>query len=184
MEVIHTEIEGVIIVKPIIYEDERGYFFESFSEKKFKEEVADIDFVQDNQSKSCYGVIRGLHFQKGANGQTKLVRCVRGQILDVAVDLRKDSDTYGKYVSVILTENNYKQLLIPKGFAHGFSVLSDEAIVQYKCDEFFNKESEGGINPLDMDLNINWMIPNESDIILSEKDLKYKGLKEYTDGEL
>ena len=136
MEFLSTYIDGVFIIKPKIIKDERGYFFESFSEREFNENVEKIDFVQDNQSKSCYGVVRGLHFQKGEYAQSKLVRCVKGEILDVAVDLRKDSPTYGKYVSAVLSENNHQQLFIPRGFAHGFSVLSEEAIVQYKCDNF------------------------------------------------
>ena len=154
MEFLKTDIDGVFVIKPKVIEDERGYFFESFSEREFNENVDKIDFVQDNQSKSCYGVVRGLHFQKGEYAQSKLVRCVKGEILDVAVDLRKDSPTYGKYVSV---------------------VLSEEAIVQYKCDYFYNKESEGGINPFDENLNIEWGIPKDK-VILSEKDLKWQKL--------
>ena len=143
--------------------------------KDFNEKVCEIDFVQDNESKSSYGVVRGLHFQKGKHAQTKLVRCVRGKILDVAVDIREGSETYGKYVAVELSEDNHRQLFIPRGFAHGFSVLSDEAIVQYKCDNFYCKESEGGINVLDETLNIDWMIPKDK-MILSEKDLQWEKL--------
>lgn len=175
MKFLETTINGVWLIKPSIFEDERGYFFESFSDKEFKENVGDITFVQDNQSKSCYGVVRGLHFQKGENAQSKLVRCVKGKILDVAVDIREGSPTFGKHVSAILTEDNHNQLFIPRGFAHGFSVLSNEAIVQYKCDNFYNKESEGGISPFDKDLGIEWMIPKDK-VILSEKDLKWKEL--------
>lgn len=175
MEFLKTDIDGVFIIKPKVIEDERGYFFESFSEREFNENVEKIDFVQDNQSKSCYGVVRGLHFQKGEYAQSKLVRCVKGTILDVAVDLRKDSSTYGKYVSVVLSEDNHQQLFIPRGFAHGFSVLSEETIVQYKCDNFYNKESEGGINPFDDELKIDWKIPKDN-VILSEKDSKWQKL--------
>ena len=175
MEFLKTDIDGVFIIKPKVIEDERGYFFESFSEREFNENVDIIKFVQDNQSKSCYGVVRGLHFQKGEYAQSKLVRCVKGTILDVAVDLRKDSSTYGKYVSVVLSEDNHQQLFIPRGFAHGFSVLSEETIVQYKCDNFYNKESEGGINPFDDELKIDWKIPKDN-VILSEKDSKWQKL--------
>jgi dTDP-4-dehydrorhamnose 3,5-epimerase len=175
MEFLSTYIDGVFIIKPKVIKDERGYFFESFSEREFNENVEKIDFVQDNQSKSCYGVVRGLHFQKGEYAQSKLVRCVKGEILDVAVDLRKNSPTYGKYVSAVLSENNHQQLFIPRGFAHGFSVLSEEAIVQYKCDNFYNKESEGGINSFDENLNIEWGVPKDK-VILSEKDLKWQKL--------
>ena len=175
MEYLKTCIDGVFIIKPKVIKDERGYFYESFSEKDFIENVGEVKFVQDNQSKSCYGVVRGLHFQNGEYAQSKLVRCIKGIILDVAVDLRKDSPTYGKHVSAILSEDNYQQLFIPRGFAHGFSVLSEEAIVQYKCDNFYNKESENGINPFDEKLNIDWLIPNDK-IILSEKDKGWKKL--------
>ena len=175
MEYLKTCIDGVFIIKPKVIKDERGYFYESFSEKDFIENVGEVKFVQDNQSKSCYGVVRGLHFQNGEYAQSKLVRCVKGIILDVAVDLRKDSPTYGKHVSAMLSEDNYQQLFIPRGFAHGFSVLSEEAIVQYKCDNFYNKESENGINPFDEKLNIDWFIPNDK-IILSEKDKGWKKL--------
>ena len=175
MEFLKTDIDGVFVIKHKVIEDERGYFFESFSEREFNENINEIKFVQDNQSKSCYGVVRGLHFQKGEYAQSKLVRCVKGEILDVAVDLRKDSPTYGKYVSVVLSEHNHQQLFIPRGFAHGFSVLSEEAIVQYKCDNFYNKESEGGINPFDDELKIDWLIPKDN-VILSEKDSKWQKL--------
>ena len=175
MKFLETCINGVWLIQPSIYVDDRGYFFESFSDKEFKENIGDITFVQDNQSKSSYGVVRGLHFQKGEYAQSKLVRCVKGIILDVAVDLREGSPTYGKHVSAILSEDNNQQLFIPRGFAHGFSVLTTEAIVQYKCDNFYNKESEGGVNPFDRDLNIEWMIPKDK-VILSEKDLQWEKL--------
>lgn len=175
MNVIKTDIDGVFIIEPKIFGDERGYFYESFSSKVFKEKVSDIDFVQDNQSKSCYGVIRGLHFQEFPYAQTKLVRCVKGKVLDVAVDIRKDSETYGKHVAVELSDENNRQLLIPQGFAHGFSVLSEEAIVQYKCDNYYHKESENGIDAFDEQLNIDWKIPKDK-IILSEKDLQWEKL--------
>ena len=175
MNVINTDIMDVVIIEPNVIKDNRGYFFESFSMKDFNKKVCEIDFVQDNESKSSYGVVRGLHFQKGEHAQTKLVRCVRGKILDVAVDIREGSETYGKYVAVELSEDNHRQLFIPRGFAHGFSVLSDEAIVQYKCDNFYCKESEGGINVLDETLNIDWMIPKDK-MILSEKDLQWEKL--------
>ncbi len=175
MKFLETIIKGVWLIQPSIIEDERGYFFESFKEDEFKKNVGDIDFIQENQSKSSYGVIRGLHYQKGEHAQSKLVRCVKGKILDVAVDIREGSPTFGKHVSAILTEDNHYQLFIPRGFAHGFSVLSDEAIVQYKCDNYYNKDSEGGVNILDKSLNIEWMIPEEK-MILSEKDLKWEKL--------
>lgn len=175
MKFLETCINGVWLIQPSIYVDDRGYFFESFSDKEFKENIGDITFVQDNQSKSSYGVVRGLHFQKGEYAQSKLVRCVKGIILDVAVDLREGSPTYGKHVSAMLSEDNHQQLFIPRGFAHGFSVLTTEAIVQYKCDNFYNKESEGGVNPFDKDLNIEWMIPKDK-VILSEKDLQWEKL--------
>lgn len=172
MKYLETTINGVFLIKPLVFEDERGYFFESFKEDEFKKNVKDITFVQENESKSCYGVIRGLHFQKGEYAQSKLVRCVKGIILDVAVDLREGSPTFGKHTSAVLTEDNHCQFFIPKGFAHGFSVLSSEAIVQYKCDNFYNKESESGVSPFDENLGIEWMIPKNK-IILSEKDLKW-----------
>ena len=175
MKFLNTAIEGVFIIEPSLFKDERGYFFESFSDKEFKENVGNITFVQDNQSKSCYGVVRGLHFQKGEYAQSKLVRCVKGKIIDVAVDLREGSPTFGKYVAAELSEDNHFQLFIPRGFAHGFSVLSEEAIVQYKCDNFYNKESEDGINPFDEDLNIEWGISKDN-AILSEKDLQWQKL--------
>lgn len=169
MNVIKTEIEGVVIIEPKIFGDERGYFFESWSQKDFDEQIRPIKFVQDNESKSCYGVLRGLHFQKGKNSQSKLVRVVNGCVLDVAVDIRKGSPTYGKHVAVELTSENHRQFFIPRGFAHGFVVLSKEAVFQYKCDNFYDPLSEGSIIWNDPDLGIDWMIP-EIDVILSDKD--------------
>ena len=169
MNVIETEIPGVVIIEPRIFEDARGYFFESFSQKEFSEKVADITFVQDNESKSTYGVMRGLHYQKPPYTQSKLVRVVKGAVLDVAVDMRKSSPTFGKHVAVELTAENHRQFFIPKGFAHGFVVLSEEAIFQYKCDNFYAPQSEGGIFILDESLGIDWKIPMDK-AILSEKD--------------
>lgn len=170
MEVLKTAIEGLLIIDPTVFGDSRGYFFESYNKQRFNEATGlDIDFVQDNQSKSCYGVLRGLHFQKPPYAQSKLVRCVRGRVLDVAVDIRKSSPTFGKYIAVELTEDNHRQLFIPHGFAHGFVVLSDEAIFQYKCDNFYHKESEGAIAWNDPEINIDWTIPFD-DVMLSDKD--------------
>lgn len=172
MEVIKTEIDGVVIIEPRIFKDARGYFFESFSQKEFDEKVGHVEFVQDNESMSSYGVMRGLHFQRPPFAQAKLVRCVRGKVLDVAVDIRKGSPTYGKHVAVELTEDNHRQFFIPKGFAHGFAVLSETAVFQYKCDEFYHPEADGGISILDGSLGIDWRIPTER-AILSEKDTKH-----------
>ncbi|MBQ9254097.1 MAG: dTDP-4-dehydrorhamnose 3,5-epimerase [Bacteroidales bacterium] len=169
MQVIKTDIEGVVIIEPKLFKDERGYFFESFNLREFEEKVTPIKFVQDNESKSSYGVVRGLHFQNPPYAQSKLVRVVKGKTLDVAVDIRKNSPTYGKYVAVELSEDNHRQLFIPIGFAHGFSVLSDEVIFQYKCSNFYNKDSEGAVAWNDKDLNIDWQIPLDK-IVLSEKD--------------
>jgi len=169
MEIIKTAIDDIVIIKPRIFKDGRGYFFESFSQKEFDEKVRPITFVQDNESMSSYGVIRGLHYQKPPFTQSKLVRCIRGKVLDVAVDIRKGSPTFGHHVAVELSEDNHLQFFIPKGFAHGFAVLSDVAIFQYKCDEFYTPQSEGGIQLADDSLNINWQIPNEK-VLLSEKD--------------
>lgn len=177
MNVIQTEIPGVVIIEPRVFGDSRGYFFESFSERNFKEQVADVNFVQDNQSKSCYGVVRGLHFQKPPHTQAKLVRVVKGRVLDVAVDLRKGSPTYGKHVAVELTEDNHRQFFVPRGFAHGFAVLSDEAIFQYKCDNYYAPQSEGAVAWDDPDLGIDWGLPLDK-AILSEKDLKHPRLKD------
>ena len=169
MEVIKTEIEGVVIIEPRIFKDERGYFYESFSQREFEEKVCRTTFVQDNQSKSSYGVVRGLHFQKPPYCQSKLVRCIKGAVLDVAVDIRKGSPTFGKYVAVELTEDNHRQIFVPRGFAHGFAVLSEEAVFQYKCDNFYCKESEGSVAWNDPALNIDWRIPADK-VILSDKD--------------
>ena len=169
MEIIQTSIEGLLVIEPKIFKDSRGYFFESFNQKEFEEKVGRINFVQDNESKSTYGVVRGLHFQNPPYSQSKLVRVVKGAVLDVAVDLRKDSATYGKYVAMEITEENHKQLFIPKGFAHGFSVLSQEAVFQYKCDNFYAPQSEGAILWNDEDINIDWRIPADK-IIVSDKD--------------
>lgn len=171
MEVITTSIEGVVILKPRIFSDSRGYFFESYSQKEFDEKIRPIVFVQDNESKSSYGVMRGLHYQTKPYTQSKLVRCVKGCVLDVAVDIRKGSPTYGKHVAVELSEENHLQFFIPKGFAHGFAVLSEEAVFQYKCDEFYAPGHEGGIHLMDDALNIDWHIPFDK-VILSDKDLK------------
>lgn len=173
MEVIKTDIEGVVIIEPRIFSDERGYFYESFSQREFEEKVCKTVFVQDNQSKSSYGVLRGLHFQKPPYCQSKLVRCIKGAVLDVAVDIRKGSPTFGKYVAVELTEDNHRQFFVPRGFAHGFAVLSDEAVFQYKCDNFYNKESEGSVAWNDEMLAIDWKI-DINKVILSEKDKQSK----------
>ncbi len=178
MEVIKTEIDGVVIIEPRIFKDARGYFFESFSQKEFDEKVGHVEFVQDNESMSSYGVMRGLHFQRPPFAQAKLVRCVRGKVLDVAVDIRKGSPTYGKHVAVELTEDNHRQFFIPKGFAHGFAVLSETAVFQYKCDEFYHPEADGGISILDGSLGIDWRIPTER-AILSEKDTKHPLLRHF-----
>lgn len=171
MEVIKTEIEGVVMLRPRIFKDQRGYFFESYSKREFDRLVGPVNFVQDNESASTFGVIRGLHFQRPPFTQAKLVRCVRGAVLDIAVDLRKGSPTYGKYVTAELTEENRMQFFVPHGFAHGFSVLSDIAVFQYKCDNFYAPEAEGGISPLDPSLGIDWRI-DPSRAILSDKDLR------------
>lgn len=172
MEVIKTNIEGALIIEPRVFEDARGYFFESFSQREFDAKVGPVRFVQDNESKSSYGVMRGLHFQVPPFAQSKLVRCVRGRVLDVAVDIRRGSPTYGQHVAVELSEDNHRQFFIPRGFAHGFAVLSEEAVFQYKCDEYYHPESEGGISILDSSLGIDWHIPAEH-VILSEKDTKH-----------
>lgn len=179
MEVIKTDIEGVVIIEPRIFKDARGYFFESFSQREFEEKVGHVTFVQDNESMSSYGVMRGLHFQRQPFTQAKLVRCVRGKVLDVAVDIRKGSPTYGKHVAVELTEDNHRQFFIPKGFAHGFAVLSETAVFQYKCDEFYHPEADGGISILDGSLGIDWRIPTEQ-AVLSEKDTKHPLLKDFS----
>ena len=177
MEVIKTDIEGVVIIKPRLFNDARGYFFESFSQREFSEKVAPIVFVQDNESKSSYGVLRGLHFQLPPYTQSKLVRVISGAVLDVAVDIRKGSPTYGRHVAVELTAENHLQLFIPKGFAHGFSVLSKEVVFQYKCDSFYAPKSEGAIAWDDKRLEIDWRIP-AGKVILSEKDMHHKRLEQ------
>ena len=170
MSVIKTDIEGVVIIEPKIFGDHRGYFFESFNADRFRQETGfDVNFVQDNESFSSYGVLRGLHYQLPPYAQSKLVRCIKGAVLDVAVDIRKGSPTYGKYVAVELTEENHRQFFVPRGFAHGFAVLSEEAVFQYKCDNFYNKESEGSVAWNDETLAIDWRLPIDK-IVLSDKD--------------
>ena len=178
MEVIKTELEGVVIIEPKIFRDARGYFFESFSRKEFEEKVRKIAFVQDNESMSSYGVMRGLHFQLPPFTQSKLVRCVKGKVLDVAVDIRKGSPTFGKNVSVDLSEDNHRQFFVPRGFAHGFAVLSETAVFQYKCDNFYAPQADGGISILDDSLGIDWKLPTDK-VILSEKDTKHPLLKDF-----
>ncbi len=170
MTITETSLKGCFVIEPSVFEDERGYFFESYNEKKLEEILGyKPNFVQDNQSKSTYGVVRGLHQQLGNSAQAKLVRAIEGTVLDVVVDARKNSSTYGQSISVELSAENKKQLFVPRGFLHGFSVLSKEAVFFYKCDNFYDKESEAGINPLDLELNIDWKIA-KIDMILSEKD--------------
>lgn len=201
MEVIKTAIDGVVIIEPRIFEDARGYFFESFSQREFDEKVGRVIFVQDNESMSSYGVMRGLHFQRPPFTQSKLVRCVKGAVLDVAVDIRKGSPTYGQHVECLLCAHDEEgkrivqefaltanpspltgktglQFFIPRGFAHGFAVLSETAVFQYKCDEFYHPEADGGISILDDSLGIDWKIPTEK-AILSEKDTKHALLKDF-----
>lgn len=177
MEVIKTSIEGVLILEPKVFGDHRGYFFESFSQREFDEKVREVKFVQDNESKSSFGVLRGLHFQKPPHVQSKLVRVVKGAVLDVAVDIRKGSPTFGKHVAVELTAENHRQLFVPRGFAHGFVVLSDEVVFQYKCDNFYAPEFEGAIAWDDPDLGIDWRIPADK-VILSAKDTCHPCLKD------
>ena len=184
MEVIKTAIDGVVVIEPKVFADSRGYFFESFSQREFDEKVAipfigkPIQFVQDNESMSSYGVMRGLHYQRMPYTQSKLVRCVKGKVLDVAVDIRKDSTTFGQHVAVELTEDNHRQFFVPRGFAHGFAVLSDVAVFQYKCDNFYAPQADGGISILDESLDIDWQIPADK-ALLSEKDLKHTLLKDF-----
>lgn len=183
MEIIKTAIKDVLIIEPRVFKDARGYFFESFSKREFDEKVTpilghSINFVQDNESMSRRGVMRGLHFQRPPFTQSKLVRCVRGAVLDVAVDIRKGSPTYGQHVAVELTEENHRQFFVPRGFAHGFAVLSDIAVFQYKCDEFYHPEADGGISIVDNSLGIDWKI-SDADAILSEKDTKHSMLKDF-----
>lgn len=177
MEVIKSDIEGVVIIEPRIFEDSRGYFFESFSEREFLEKVCNTHFVQDNESKSSYGVVRGLHFQLPPHAQSKLVRVVEGKVLDVAVDIRRGSPTFGKYVAVELSAENHRQLFIPRGFAHGFAVLSETAVFQYKCDNYYAPQSEGAIAWNDAEIGIDWRIPADK-VILSAKDMLHPTLAE------
>ena len=177
MEIIKTAIEGVVIIEPRLFKDDRGYFFESFSQREFAEKVRKIDFVQDNESKSSYGVLRGLHFQKPPYAQSKLVRVIKGSVLDVAVDISKGSPTFVEHVSVELTERNHRQFFIPRGFAHGFVVLTEEVIFQYKCDNFYAPQCEGALAWDDPALKIDWKIPADK-IILSEKDKYHERLEE------
>ena len=177
MNVIKTKIEGLVIIEPKIFFDGRGYFFESFSQQRFNELVAPVTFVQDNESKSSYGVLRGLHFQKPPFAQSKLVRVVKGKVLDVAVDLRRNSPTFGQYEAVLLTEENKRQFFVPRGFAHGFAVLSEEAIFQYKCDNYYAPQSEGSVLWNDPAIGIDWQLPAES-VLLSDKDKKSPLLSE------
>ena len=178
MEIIKTGIEGLLILEPRIFQDARGYFFESFSQREFEEKVGLVHFVQDNESMSTYGVMRGLHFQRPPYTQTKLVRCVSGRVLDVAVDIRQGSPTYGQHVAVELTAENHRQFFIPKGFAHGFAVLSETAVFQYKCDEFYHPEADAGISILDDSLGIDWRIPMDK-AILSDKDTRHGMLADF-----
>ena len=180
MKIIKTDIPDLLIIEPDVFGDDRGYFFESFSQRKFEEATGiKVDFVQDNESLSAYGVVRGLHFQKPPHEQAKLVRAVRGKVLDVALDLRPDSPTYGQYAAVELSDENHRQLFIPKGFAHGFSVLSEEAVFQYKCDDYYAPECEDGIAYNDPDLAVDWQVTPEETVI-SAKDLNRKTFKEYS----
>lgn len=176
MELIKTSLEDAVIIRPRLFEDSRGYFFESFNQKEFEEKVCQTKFVQDNESKSSYGVIRGLHFQKPPFAQSKLVRVIKGAVLDVAVDIRKGSPTFGQHVAVELTEENHLQFFIPRGFAHGFAVLSETAIFQYKCDNFYAPQFEGALAWDDPDLNIDWKIP-PTEAVLSDKDKQHLQLK-------
>ena len=178
MEIIKTGIEGLLILEPRIFQDARGYFFESFSQREFEEKLGPVHFVQDNESMSSYGVMRGLHFQRPPYTQSKLVRCVSGAVLDVAVDIRQGSPTYGQHVAVELTAENHRQFFIPKGFAHGFAVLSETAVFQYKCDEFYHPEADDGISILDKSLGIDWRIPTDK-AILSDKDTRHGMLADF-----
>ena len=177
MNIIKTKIEGLVIIEPRVFADDRGYFFESFSQKRFEEEVCQTVFVQDNESKSSYGVLRGLHFQRPPFSQSKLVRVVSGAVLDVAVDIRKGSPTFGQHVAVELTGENKRQVFVPRGFAHGFAVLSEEVVFQYKCDNLYAPQSEGAIAWDDAALGIDWMIPADK-VLLSAKDKANKPLSE------
>ena len=172
MPFLQTGFPGLLIFEPRVFEDNRGYFFESYNQKIFSEEGVEIKFVQDNQASSAFGVIRGLHYQMDPFAQTKLIRVLSGRIIDVAVDIRKNSPTYGIAYSIELSAENKKQLLVPKGFAHGYSVISETAEVFYKCDEFYHKESEGGIAWNDPSLNIDWQVPADKSTI-SDKDQQH-----------
>lgn len=178
MNIIKTALEGVLIIEPTVFGDERGYFYESFNAKRFQEQTGiEVNFIQDNESKSKYGVVRGLHFQLGEYAQAKLVHVAKGRILDIAVDIREKSPTFGQYIAIELSDINHRQLFIPRGFAHGFSVLSEDAVFQYKCDNYYNPQFERGVLWNDPDIGIDWQLPT-SDIILSEKDKKHPLLKD------
>lgn len=177
MEIIKTNIEDVLILKPKVHGDNRGYFLESFSDKEFSTLVREICFVQENESRSIRNVIRGLHYQKGRDSQSKLVRVVKGRVLDVVVDIRKGSPTFGKYVSVELSDANHLQLFVPKGFAHGFAVLSEDVVLQYKCDEYYAPQSEAAIAWNDPEIGIDWGVPADQ-AVLSEKDMHNPMLKD------
>lgn len=178
MDVIKTDIEGVVIIEPRVFADSRGYFFESYSKREFDEKVRPVGFVQDNESMSSYGVMRGLHFQRPPFTQSKLVRCVKGRVLDVAVDIRKGSPTYGRHVAVELSEDNHRQFFVPRGFAHGFAVLSEVAVFQYKCDNYYHPEADGGVSIVDASLGIDWQI-DPAAVILSDKDLRHPLLRDF-----
>ena len=178
MDVIKTNIDGLVIIEPKVFTDPRGYFFESFSLREFEEKVRKVNFVQDNESMSSYGVMRGMHFQRPPFTQSKLVRCVKGRVLDVVVDIRKGSPTYGQHMAVELSEDNHRQFFVPRGFAHGFAVLSETAVFQYKCDNFYAPQADGGISIKDESLGIDWQIPTEK-AILSEKDTLHACLKDF-----
>ena len=180
MNILKTDIPDVVVIEPRVFGDKRGYFFESFSERDFAEGVREVSFVQDNESLSCYGVLRGLHFQKPPHAQSKLVRVVKGRVLDVAVDIRKGSPTFGRHVAVELSEENHRQLFIPRGFAHGFAVLSEEAVFQYKCDDYYSPECERAVAWDDPDLDIDWKVPADK-VILSEKDRRHPRLRDIID---
>ena len=180
MRVTKSDIEGVVIIEPEIFSDERGYFFEAYSQREFDEQVGPVRFVQENESKSCYGVVRGLHYQRGEAAQAKLVSVVRGRVLDIAVDIRKSSPTFGKYVAIELSEQNKRQVFIPRGFAHGFAVLSDEVVFHYRCDNYYAPTEERGIAWNDPEIGIDWGVPTES-VILSAKDTENPLLREAAD---
>ena len=180
INVIETAIPGVVIIEPKVFGDARGYFMETWSQRDFDAQVRPIKFVQDNESKSSYGVLRGLHFQKGKDSQSKLVRVLKGRVLDVAVDIRRGSPTFGKHVMVELTGENHRQIFIPRGFAHGFVVLSEEAVFQYKCDNLYAPQAEGAIAWDDPDLGIDWQVPADK-VLLSAKDQCHPRLKDATE---